>query len=171
MSHELAQEEKLALESFPLIAQEFCQLVERGSLSERKHFIQTLFTHLARLCEVANRLPWVDPITPDVEINQNEIKSHAEECVELSVRLRKTFGNLDGYWDVFDQTRKEDPINGSLANDIAEIYMDLKEALSLLGNGTNLNDVYWQWRFDFRSHWGRHAGSALRFLLCISDFG
>ena len=170
MPRELEHEEKLTVESFPFIAQEFCQLVEQGSFTERKHFIQKLFTQLARLCEVANRLPWVDPTTADVDINQNDIESKSEECVKLSVKLRKVFGNLDRYWDVFDQTQKEGPVNGSLANDIAEIYMDLKEALSLLGNGTDLNDVYWQWRLDFRSHWGRHAGSALRFLLYISDF-
>jgi hypothetical protein len=24
------------------------------------------------------------------------------------------------------------------------------------------NDVVWQWRCDFTTHWGRHAASALR---------
>jgi len=43
---------------------------------------------------------------------------------------------LDGYWEVFDPTEKEQPVFGSLAIDIAEIYLDLKDALRLLENGT-----------------------------------
>jgi hypothetical protein len=169
MPLELKQGEKLALESFPEAAQEFCRFVNQYSPDQSQAFIQELFARLARVCEVANRLPWVDPATHDVKINQDEIQSHVDECFKLSKRLRRAFGRFDSYWDVFDPTQKEQPVNGSLANDIAEIYLDLKEALSLLRNGSDLSDVHWQWRFDFHSHWGRHAGSALRALLRISD--
>jgi hypothetical protein len=169
MPHELTQDEELALESFPQVAQEFCQFVEQAALDLREPFIQQLFVRLARLCEVANRLPSVDPGTADIEIDQKEIRAHADECFNLSEKLRKVFGNLDSYWDVFDPTRREEPVNGSLARDIAEICMDLKGALNLLGSGTDLNDVYWQWRFDFRSHWARHAGSSLKVLLLNSE--
>ena len=107
--------------------------------------------------------------TADVEIKQEEIQSRADESFKLSVRLRKVFGNFDSYWDVFHPTRKEEPLNGSMAQDVAEIYMDLREALDLLTSGADLPDIQWQWRFDFRSHWGRHAGSVLRLLLLPSD--
>jgi hypothetical protein len=169
MPHELTQDEKLALESFPLVAREFCQFVEQTGPDQREPFIQQLFVQLTKVCEVANRLPWVDPTTADVEINQDDIQARADECFKLSEKLRKVFGSLDSYWDVFDPTQKEEPVNGSLARDIAEICMDLADSLDLLESGTDLNDVYWQWRFDFRSHWARHAGSALKVLLLNAE--
>jgi hypothetical protein len=169
MRHELTQDEKLALERFPLVAQEFCQFVEQTDLDQREPFIRQLFVQLARVCEAANRLPWVGPTDRDIETDQDDIRAHTDQCFKLSEKLRKIFGSLDSYWDVFDPTQKEEPVNGSLARDIAEICMDLKDAQDLLGSGIDLNDVYWQWRLDFRSHWGRHAGSALKVLLLNAE--
>jgi hypothetical protein len=162
MPHELTHDEKLALESFPLAAREFCRFVGQSRMDQREPFIQQLFGHLARICEIAIRLPWVDPTTEDVEIDQDDIRSKTDECFKLADRLRTIFGKFDNYWEIFDSTQKEEAVNGSLANDVAEICMDLKDALSLVENGTDLNDAHWQWRFDFRNHWGRHAVSALK---------
>jgi Domain of unknown function (DUF5063) len=166
---ELAQNEKVAIENFPKIAQEFCLFIDQCETNERGALVQGLVVHLARLCEIAICLPSVSPVSSDIEFNQEDISSHSKEQWNLSERLRMAFGNLDGYWEVFDPTQKEEPVNGSLARDIAEIYLDLKDAIKLMGTGANLNDVHWQWRFDFRQHWGRHAVSALRVLLHISD--
>jgi hypothetical protein len=32
-----------------------------------------------------------------------------------------------------------------------------------------LEDIYFDWRLDFRSHWARHATSALKVAIQISD--
>jgi hypothetical protein len=39
--------------------------------------------------------------------------------------------------------------------------LDLEVGLALQLNGAKRDDFLWQWRFDFRNHWGRHAVSAL----------
>ena len=51
--------------------------------------------------------------------------------VKLSNNLGQIFGPLDSYWEVFDPTEKEEPVSCSLAIDIAETYLDLKDALKL----------------------------------------
>jgi hypothetical protein len=66
---------------------------------------------------------------------------------------RKQFDELDVYWTFFDPPEREKPASRSLANDIAEIYLDLKDTLN------------WQWKFDFREHRSRHAAEALKVLL------
>lgn len=170
MPRQMTQEEKQALEGFPLAAREFCEFVEQSVPERRDTFARQLFTRLTRVCDVANHLPWVDPATADIEINQDEIRAGTDEYFNLSERLRRVFGNFDSYWDVFDPTAKREPLNGSLAQDVAEICRDLRGALALTSSGADLSDIHWQWRFDFRSHWGRHAGSALRMLLLLSDF-
>ena len=41
--------------------------------------------------------------------------------------------------------------------------------LNLLESGAALNDIHWDWRFEFRLHWSKHAASALRMMFYISD--
>ena len=43
---------------------------------------------------------------------------------------RKQFDELDVYWTFFDPPEREEPASRSLANDIAEIYLDLKDTLN-----------------------------------------
>jgi hypothetical protein len=111
----------------------------------------------------------VDPATNGVAHTPEIVAAHTEEWTKLSGSLRQILGPLDAYWEVFDPTQKEKPICCSLAIDIIEVYLDLKDALKLLKSGAALNDIHWEWRFDFHSHWSKHAASALRVMFLISD--
>jgi hypothetical protein len=44
---------------------------------------------------------------------------------------------------------------GDAADDVYDIYTDLKEFLWLFEN-INKNDAYWHYIFSFNSHWGSH---------------
>jgi hypothetical protein len=115
-------------------------------------------------------LPPTNPSTGDGnDFTAESIAEHANECVALADRLRKQLGTLDEYWDVFDPTRKEHPIKCSISQDLADIYMDLRDAVKLQESGAETDDICWQWRFDFLSHWSRHAASALKALLIVSS--
>ena len=54
----------------------------------------------------------------------------------------------------------------SLADDLADIYRDVKNGLvaEQAGAAARPNDVLWTWRFAFESHWATHAADALRAL-------
>tara|TARA_R110001592_G_scaffold3525_25_gene20100 strand:+ start:12747 stop:13229 length:483 start_codon:yes stop_codon:yes gene_type:complete len=54
----------------------------------------------------------------------------------------------------------EEPSFGDLADDLADIYRDLKEGLALYDDG-HVSNAFWQWRYSFSIHWGRHAANAL----------
>jgi len=111
---------------------------------------------------VATLLPEVELAREGIESTPEAAAAHAEEWTKLSDNLRQILGPL---WTatgrVFCPTQKEEPIFCSLANGLAEIYLDLKDALKLLKRGVVLNDIHWDWRFDFRSHGGKHAVSTL----------
>jgi len=63
---------------------------------------------------------------------------------------------------VFDPTKDSEAISGSLADDIADIYRDLKKGLELKETYPRQPEAaIWQWRFGFYSHWGKHAMDAL----------
>lgn len=168
-SNTMTAHERNALERFPIIAEEYCHLIDDCGKRDRKQFVQELVVHLARLCEVAVRLPNVEPATDGVDHTSEAVADHTEEWARLSGKLRQIFGPLDVYWEVFDPTEKEEPVSCSLAIDIAETYLDLRDALKLLDSGAAPNDIPWEWRCDFHEHWSRHASGALRVLLHISD--
>ncbi len=131
--------------------------------------MQGLSVLLASLCEVAARLPWVKPATGGEDTKSESIAAHTDKWNRLAEILRERFGSLDEYWEVFDPTQREDPVQCFLSNDIAEIYLDLQDALKLLTSGAALEDIYFDWRFEFREHWSRHAADALKVTLLVSD--
>jgi hypothetical protein len=87
---------------------------------------------------------------------------HAEFLL-LYESLKIRLGDWDLYWLVFDPTKDSEAIRGSLANDIADVYRDVKEGLDCQDlDLALLSDAIWEWRIGFYSHWGRHAINALR---------
>ena len=61
-----------------------------------------------------------------------------------------------------------DPVTGSLADDLADIYGDLSDGLAKWRRG-DWARASWVWRFNFTVHWGEHATGALRALHALAD--
>ena len=157
-----------SVDNFRFEAQEFCKFLDNCTHFDQSNLVHRISELVARLCLAGIRLPEIQPATDDsAEFAAGSVKESSEECVRLATRLRKQLGSLDEYSEVFDPTEDQEAVRCSLSIDLAEMYMDLKEALE---QETGLAaDVYWQWRFDFVSHWSRHAASALRVLLILSS--
>jgi hypothetical protein len=68
-------------------------------------------------------------------------------------------------WNPIAVPAEADPIVGDLADDLADIYLDVKRGLLHLEHDHPF-DAAFHWAFMFRVHWGRHATSALRALHC-----
>jgi hypothetical protein len=70
-----------------------------------------------------------------------------------------------GYWDVYDplEQREKTPLFGTLADDLTDIYRDLKTYLPLFDAG-HTSEALWQWRFRFLANWGYHLAGAQRVL-------
>jgi hypothetical protein len=82
---------------------------------------------------------------------------------DLYSLLKDKLGNWDLYSYVFDPARDLEAIKGSLADDIADIYRDLKKGLVCHHSDCKpTGDILCEWRLLFYSHWGDHATSALR---------
>jgi len=74
---------------------------------------------------------------------------------------------LDNYSLLFDPlpVPPEEPVVGSIADDIADIYRDVVTGLRHDQSGRR-SEALWHWAFTLRSHWGAHATSAIRALHC-----
>jgi Domain of unknown function (DUF5063) len=71
------------------------------------------------------------------------------------------------YGEVFDPllVPPEEPVIGDIADDIGDIYRDIVAGLKLYSAGRPA-DALLEWSVSFRSHWGKHATSAIRALHC-----
>ena len=74
---------------------------------------------------------------------------------------------LQYYGEVFDTTRvpPEESTIGDLADDLLDIYTDIKAGLLHFADG-HAPEAVFQWKFTWGIHWGRHATSALRAMHC-----
>ena len=59
---------------------------------------------------------------------------------------------------------------GSLADDLADIYMDISsgEELWLAGDS---EEAVWEWRFHFETHWSEHLTGSLRAIRSLAATG
>jgi hypothetical protein len=124
----------------------------------------TLLTELTSLLPVlystATKLPDVAPVGDD----EPPRESRFEDWQLVSGRLDRLFGDADLYWaiDPSSGSADQEPVAGSLSDDLTDIYLDVNDGLSLLAAGGPEVDAVWEWRFSFWSHWGVHAADAIR---------
>ena len=81
---------------------------------------------------------------------------------ELFVVLRRLLGHRDGYWMEFDVAQDGQTMTGSLADDLTDIYCELKHGLLLMDHepGRAIDD----WTSGYKVHWGQHLVDAERHL-------
>ncbi len=98
-----------------------------------------------------------------------------QDFFALSKRLREFLGPHDDYYIQFNPYQVEKPMRVTIANDLAEIWHDVKQDLLLyrVGTARERQEAVWSWRFGLGSHYGRHiahALTALTHLLADLDF-
>jgi hypothetical protein len=114
------------------------------------------------LCELLFRAS----VLPDLESDGELPRDHWSGWERLFESLRAFLGRLDRNWVVFDAVERDadDPMESSLADDLADIYRDLGAGLDAAPEPPQPIPVMviWNWRFAFYSHWGHHAIDAVR---------
>lgn len=142
------------------VAEDYCGLIEQDA-GENRRWLESLFRLMPRLHSAVTALASFDML--------NDVPSPAvdlDERFELYSRLRKLLGDRDCYWLEFDAAPEEMHMSGSLADDLTDIYFDLRHGLDLL-------DEAWPqqaaqvWQSTYRAHWGQHLVDAERHLYAL----
>jgi hypothetical protein len=139
------------------IAQGYCALVENGVGVDTRAFLERCLQLLLHLFSLALELP-------DVQGHLGGSRVTYEEHRDVVQRIKASLGNRDSYWMVFEpfQTAQPESIYGSISDDLAGIWSDLKRGLLVARTG-ELADAICEWRFSFETHWGPfHAAHAFR---------
>jgi Domain of unknown function (DUF5063) len=155
---------------FGLIAQQYCSLVDSRSALEKSEFLLQVYRMLPELIAEAIRLPLINFGDDENEVQEatiNQIRARTEmrqqEWGQLYNSLKEQLGDWDLYWQVFDPRKDNEAIRGSLADDIADVYRELKDGI-VLKEAIEIppHEIVFEWRLGFFTHWGKHAIDALR---------
>lgn len=142
-------------------AREYCALVEHAQVSDPA-WLERMFRLLPRLHAA------ITAVHPSRGESQLPVHIDIDERFELFSRLRTELGERDGYWLEFDNGNALHPqhMSGSLADDLADIYFDLKPGLEQL-SGVPEERVLRFWRHSYELHWGQHLVDAERHLYAL----
>ena len=148
-----------SLSEMVVVARDYCRLIESTDEAP-DNWLETLFNLMPRLHAAVTALnAWetVDLLRATVDL---------DERFEMYSHLRRLLGERDSYWLEFDALPEEIHMSGSLADDLTDIYFDLRYGLELI-------DKVWPhraaqaWQSSYRTHWGQHLVDAERHLYAL----
>ena len=147
---------------FVAVANEFCKYAERASELKGGELLKILQRLLPFLYLKASLLPALEPFFED----GNEKFVTEADWNRIYEVLKRQFGTADDYLEIFDERfdESETPVPSSLAENMADIYQDMKDFLLLYQTGTKevMNDAVWECKMNFENIWGQKLVNAMR---------
>ncbi len=147
---------------FVAAANEFCKYAEHASGIKGEEMLRILQRILPYLYLKGSLLPSLEPYFE----GSNEKFVTESDWFRIHDTFRERFGTANDYLEVFDDRMKDSdaPVVASLAENMADIYQDLKDFLLLYQTGTPevMNDAVWESRQNFENYWGQKLTNALR---------
>jgi hypothetical protein len=147
---------------FVAVANEYCKYAEHASEIKGEELLKIMQRLLPLLYLKTSFLPG---FTPFFEDGNEKFVTEADWTV-VHDSFRKKFGSANDYLEVFDDRMNESdgPVVAGLAENMADIYQDLKDFILLYQTGTMevMNDALWECRMNFESFWGQKLVNGLR---------
>lgn len=153
----MEQKDTEAVKVFEEVASRYCKAIDSVERISRKELIGKMGAILPELYTAGWNLPKkiaFDRLPPSY--------NNADEWTNLFHALQRKLGSWDVYWYVFDPISEKEAITQCLADDLADIYYELHDYLRSVASGVPVEDVVFEVRVGFESHWGHHLTSALR---------
>jgi len=147
---------------FVAVANEYCKYAEHAGEIKGDEMLKILQRLLPLLYLKASLLPSLDPFFE----NGNEKFITEANWNRIHDSFREQFGTANDYFDISDE-KLSDPeilVPSSLAENMTDIYQDLKDFLLLYQTGTQevMNDAVWECRMNFENIWGQKLVNAMR---------
>src|SRR6056297_1225541 len=147
---------------FVTIAAEYCKFLENAYRFSKRDFLNKAHKILSLLYYKATLLPKFHSVF-DAE---NEKFVTEEEWDFIHQSVKKRLGYHDEYREVFDPLTHEqvEQSTASIADNLADIYQDIKNFISLYHVSTEeiMNDALWECQMNFEDFWGQKLVNALK---------
>lgn len=153
----------LAMERLTSVAREYCDLIESlglqnaepaGLVGDLSQLLPRLHAAVAVLDDADNAMAFGDTVD-------------LERRFELFSRLHRILGERDAYWMEFDVARDGQEMSGSLADDLTDIYWELRSGLDRLHDHMDVAPTLRTWGAGYRLNWGQHLVDAERHLYAL----
>lgn len=147
---------------FVAVANEFCKYAERASELKGDELLKILQRILPLMYLNASLLPQLNPYFED----GNEKFVTESDWIKINETLMEKFGTANDYLEVFDEKVNETdgPVVSGIAENMTDIYQDIKNFLLLYQTGTVevMNDALWECRMNFENFWGQKLVNSMR---------
>ena len=145
-------------------AKDFCRLIEHVLSGEDRRWVVDMAAVLSRINRAMIELA-AQPFgrccsdLPDLD-----------EKFDFFCRLKRRFGDHDAYRMKDDSGDGEEEMTGSLADDLTDIYFELRPGLKRLEAETaSQEDVLKGWQRGYALHWGERLVLAQRHLSTLQE--
>ncbi len=152
----MQERERARFAELVAVARQYCSLIDRIPAQGGDDWLLPLCGLLPRLHAAVAALQ--DTGGRDIPLELSDLDSR----FDLFSRLHRELGRRDSYWLEFDQHS----MSGSLADDLTDIYFELRRGLQLL-DALDADDVAHLWQAGYRQHWGQHLVDAERHLYSL----
>lgn len=147
---------------FVTVAGEYCSFVENTLRFKKIDFLDKSRKILSMIYLKISLLPKFETIFDD----ENEKFVSEEDWDFIHESVKKKLGYHDEYREVFDPLTHEqlEQSTASIADNLADLYQDLKNFVSLYNIGTEeiMNDALWECQLNFEEFWGQKLLNALK---------
>lgn len=149
---------------FVTVAAEYCAFIERSEGMKRAEFVDTLLKVLPLLYIKASMLAECEMMGEDgLETFVTE-----DDYEVVRINLQELLADRDDYLDVFveDMKYSDTPIRKSIAEDLTDIYQDVKDFVCQFRSGLNetMHDALVTVREHFAQYWGQTLVNTMRAL-------
>jgi hypothetical protein len=150
---------------FVTVAVQYCAYLENFDNNIAEPELTDKLTKILPLLYLkASLIPETDTVNED----NPEISVTEEDYNYITSKLNNIFSANDTYLEVFIQDMKysETPISANISEDLADIYQDLKNFVTIFERGIteNMNDALYVCTENFKIYWGQKLVNALRAL-------
>lgn len=149
---------------FVTVGKEYCNIVESHTSYDVPSFLGTVQKVFPLLYLKATLLPILDEDT----VEEPEKFVTEFDYNYLLNNITAKLGRFDGYQEVFDPGMQfsESPLEASIAENICDIYQDIKDFILnyRLGSPNSMADALWECRNSFEKYWGQKLVNCMRAL-------
>jgi hypothetical protein len=159
----------------------FCAIVEDSSDVSSPAFTRAIHLCVAALYAAGLELPSPleddggddddaaddEAISSPSSIEPDPDRLSHDEWRRVYDSIGSRLAGADMYMEMFDPFGwTEEPVVGSLADDLADVYQEIRAGLLKWRRGER-DDAVWTWRFGLETHWAEHATGAMRALQAL----
>ena len=152
---------------FVTVAVQYCAFLENFEEITETDLTDKLTKLLPLLYLKASLVPETDTVNDE----EPEITVTEDIYNFITSKLYNVYVNNDTYLEVFLQDMKysETPISASISEDLADIYQDIKNFITIFERGIteNMNDALYVCMENFKTYWGQKLVNVLRALHSI----